>query len=305
MAGITASVTAMERATARAIPVSPITSAPILTHQRGLIKRTGADTVEDNTCGWVNGDLKLHAVGCCADAATTDCAWVTSCVPYSMVNNGCDMACQGNYLNTVWFVPCLHASAATLSHSVNSPQRSVLDWICGRSDEAYPLCATATFGGPAGYTYLSCTDAIGTTDTMMLTYYGGNATVDNLPRYFSSYWYESTATSSTTSTSTSSPTDDTGINDTISWLSGHKTILIGAIAGFCGLLILLVVGGCCVVRNKRSRRGRYIPASQQMPPHEAYGMHYQGAAAYQRPPSYQSGYGYQQDFGQVYVAPNK
>ncbi|KAH0833748.1 hypothetical protein FOPE_03501 [Fonsecaea pedrosoi] len=140
---------------------------------------------------------------------------------------------------------------------------------------------------------------------MMLTYYGGNATVENLPRYFSSYWYESTATSSTTSTSTSSPTDDAGINDTISWLSGHKTILIGAIAGFCGLLILLVVGGCCVVRNKRSRRGRYIPASQQMPPHEAYGMHYQGAAAYQRPPSYQSGYGYQQDFGQVYVAPNK
>ncbi|KIW76694.1 hypothetical protein Z517_09138 [Fonsecaea pedrosoi CBS 271.37] len=238
MAGITASVTAAERATAKAIPISPITSAPILTHQRGLIKRTGADTVEDNTCGWVNGDLRV-------------------------------------------------------------------DWTCGRSDEAHPLCATATFGGPAGYTYLSCTDAIGTTDTMMLTYYGGNATVENLPRYFSSYWYESTTTSSTTSTSTSSPADDAGINDTISWLSGNKTILIGAIAGFCGLLILLVVGGCCVVRNKRSRRGRYIPASQQMPPHEAYGMHYQGAAAYQRPPSYQSGYGYQQDFGQVYVAPNK
>ncbi|OQV10000.1 hypothetical protein CLAIMM_14064 [Cladophialophora immunda] len=286
MAGITASVTSTQRATAKAIPVSPITSAPILTHQRDLIKRSDTDTVEDNTCGWVNGDLntplvcdyqaclwspELHAVGCCADAATTDCAWVTSCVPYSMVNNGCDMACQGNYLNTV-------------------------------CDEDYPLCATATFGGPAGYTYLSCTDTIGTTDTMMLTYYGGNATIENLPRYFSSYWYGSTATS--TSTSTSSPTEDANVGDTISWLSGHKTILIGAIAGFCGLVLLLVIG-CCVLRSKRSKRGRYTPANAQMPPQEGFGMHYQGAAAYQRPPSYHPSYGYQQDYVQAYVTPNK
>ncbi|OAP54602.1 hypothetical protein AYL99_11050 [Fonsecaea erecta] len=290
MAEITASVTTSQRATAKAIPVSPITSAPILTHRRDLLKRADTDTVDDNTCGWVNGDLntplvcdyqaclwspELHAVGCCADAYTTDCAWVTSCVPYSMVNNGCDMACQGNYLNTV----------------------------CG---EDYPLCATATFGGPAGYTYLSCTDTIGTTDTMMLTYYGGNATIDNLPRYFSSYWYGSTATSTSSSTSSSSPGDDADTDDTISWVSAHRTILIGAIAGFCGLVFLFLVG-CCILRAKRSNRGRYAPASQQLPPQEGYGMHYQRAAAYQRPPSYPSpsGYGYQQEYNQVYVVPNK
>jgi hypothetical protein len=128
--------TRVSRVTAKTIQASPITAAPSLTHRHDLRKR--GDVVSYDTCGWVNGDLsqstvpiapsfladadlsdtplvcdypyyepclwspELHAVGCCGGAATTDCAWVTSCVPYSMVNNGCDSACQANYMNTIW-----------------------------------------------------------------------------------------------------------------------------------------------------------------------------------------------------------
>lgn len=55
MAQSTISVAGKQRATAKTIPVSPITSAPSLTHQRDLVKR--AETVGSDTCGWVNGDL--------------------------------------------------------------------------------------------------------------------------------------------------------------------------------------------------------------------------------------------------------
>ena len=171
------------------------------------------------------------------------------------------------------------------------------------SGEGYPLCATATFGGPAGYTYLSCTDTVGPTDTMMLTYYGGNATsIAGLPRYFSEYWFSTGTTASSTSKSTS--TGDADLGHTLSWFTSHRNIIVGAIAGFCGLLFLLLVG-CCILRRKRASRGRYRPASQavsvysvQAPSQEAYPMmHYQG---------YGSGYGNQaQDYGRVYVSRNK
>ena len=55
MADIVASVTRLQRVTPKTIPVSPITAAPLMTHQRKLLKRQ--DTVNDGTCGWVNGDL--------------------------------------------------------------------------------------------------------------------------------------------------------------------------------------------------------------------------------------------------------
>ena len=55
MADIVATVTRLAKATAKTIPISPITAAPSLTHQRDLLKRS--DTVGDDTCGWVNGDL--------------------------------------------------------------------------------------------------------------------------------------------------------------------------------------------------------------------------------------------------------
>lgn len=55
MANFIPTGTSKPRATPKTIVVSPITSPPILTHQRDLIKR--AETVGDNTCGWVNGDL--------------------------------------------------------------------------------------------------------------------------------------------------------------------------------------------------------------------------------------------------------
>ncbi|ETI20444.1 hypothetical protein G647_08479 [Cladophialophora carrionii CBS 160.54] len=290
MADNVAAVTRIARVTAKTIPVSPITAAPSLTHQRELLRRD--ETVSEDTCGWVNGDLntplvcnypyyqpclwspELHAVGCCGGAATTDCAWVTSCVPYSMVDNGCDSACQANYLNTV-------------------------------CNEAYPLCATATFGGPEGYTYLSCTDTPGPTDTMMVTYYGGNATsIAGLPRYFSDYWFGSgTATdTSTSATGTSTSTSDADLNDTLSWFSAHRTVIIGAIAGFCGLVLLLLVG-CCILRRKRASRGVYRPASQAVP---VYTM--QAPVQEQYPMMQYRGYGseYQgSDYGRVYVGPNK
>jgi hypothetical protein len=173
------------------------------------------------------------------------------------------------------------------------------------SDEGYPLCATATFGGPAGYTYLSCTDTLGPTDTMMLTYYGGNASVAGLPRYFSDYFYNSATATTTGDSSDSTSSADT--DDTISWFSSHRTILIGAIAGFVGLLFLLCVG-CCFWRRRAGSKGVYrapghaVPVYSAQPPlsgsQEQYPM-----MAYQ---GYSGGGGYQgQDYGRVYVTPNK
>jgi hypothetical protein len=183
------------------------------------------------------------------------------------------------------------------------------------SGEAYPLCATATFGGPEGYTYLSCTDTVGPTDTMMLTYYGGtgNGTaLAGLPRYFSEYWFSSTATATSTGGASTS-TSDASLDHTLNWFSSHKSIIIGAIAGFIGLLFLLSLGCCLLRRRKVSQAGRYTPASQvaagngppiysvQSPAHpsqESYPMMgYQGYG----------GEGYQDynNYGRVYVQPRK
>lgn len=178
------------------------------------------------------------------------------------------------------------------------------------SGSAYPLCATATFGGPSGYTYLSCTDTYGPTETMAITYYGGNGTMEGLPRYFSSYWYSS-ATATSTSTSTSLPNNSVDMSD--SWFRDHKTAIIGAIAAVAGLALLIVVG-CCVVCTRRARRpgvrGRYTPAPQQTLQQDGYAMpQYQGPGG-TMPPTYQGGYqGYQGYQGypheQVYATPNK
>ncbi|OCT48335.1 hypothetical protein CLCR_04190 [Cladophialophora carrionii] len=219
MADTIVAVTRIARVTAKTIPVSPITAAPSLTHRRELLRRD--ETVSEDTCGWVNGDL-------------------------------------------------------------------------------------TTFGGPEGYTYLSCTDTPGPTDTMMVTYYGGNATsIAGLPRYFSDYWFGGGGTATDTSTSatgTSTSTSDADLNDTLSWFSAHRTVIIGAIAGFCGLVLLLLVG-CCILRRKRASRGVYRPASQAVP---VYTM--QAPVQEQYPMMQYRGYGsdYQgSDYGRVYVGPNK
>jgi hypothetical protein len=144
---------------------------------------------------------------------------------------------------------------------------------------------------------------------MMLTYYGGNASsIAGLPRYFSDYWYSSGSSSTATDTSsatTGTATSDADFDHTLSWFSAHRTIIIGAIAGFCGLVLLLLVG-CCVFRRRRSAsRGVYRPAVSVPPVYtmqapstsqEAYPMmQYQGyGSGYQGP-----------DYGRVYVAANK
>jgi hypothetical protein len=146
---------------------------------------------------------------------------------------------------------------------------------------------------------------------MMLTYYGGNASsIAGLPRYFSDYWFSSTATatdtSSATTTGTGTATSDADFDHTLSWFSAHRTIIIGAIAGFCGLVFLLLVGCCVFRRRKSASRGVYRPAGTSVPPvytmqapstsQEAYPMmQYQGyGSGYQGP-----------DYGRVYVAANK
>jgi len=127
----------------------------------------------------------------------------------------------------------------------------------------------ATFAGPAGYSYHSCTDKYATTETVLLTWQGGDATVENLPRYYASYW-KSTSTASTKSsgtatkssakaTSTSSASDQIG-----SWFQRHKWAVIGAIIGV--LIVVLLLLTCCVCHIRRKRRdrsrGAYAPPGQ-------------------------------------------
>ncbi|KIX05136.1 uncharacterized protein Z518_06008 [Rhinocladiella mackenziei CBS 650.93] len=221
--------TTYQRAAAKTIPVSPITSAPIIFTQRDLIRRA-EDTIDDNTCGWVNGDY-------------------------------------------------------------------------------------TTFAGPEGYTYLSCTSSSGPTQTIALTYDGGNATMENLPRYFSDFWYSSSgsaiasslSSASATSSASSSSTPESAASDVQSWLDEHKGAIIGGIAGLCVVVALLVFGCICVWRRRRVKvsagsGGKYAPASQQMPHQEAYQMQSQGA--YQ--PSYQGNFQSQPyDGAGVYVPPHR
>lgn len=119
------------------LSVSQITSAPVLTHARDLLRR--AESVDSATCGWVNGDkgkippssiithdvltpdnaddalvcadpyrqpclwnTELYVVGCCAASTSSGCDWKTSCVPYASVNYGCDSSCQKNDHNLIW-----------------------------------------------------------------------------------------------------------------------------------------------------------------------------------------------------------
>lgn len=54
MAGLIASLSQSIVPTALELPISQITAAPQLTHQRELLRRVA--TIDSATCGWVNGD---------------------------------------------------------------------------------------------------------------------------------------------------------------------------------------------------------------------------------------------------------
>ncbi|KEF54974.1 uncharacterized protein A1O9_08626 [Exophiala aquamarina CBS 119918] len=263
--------------TAIELPFSQITAAPKLTHQRDLLRR--AATVDSATCGWVNGDhddalacadpyhqpclwnSNLHVVGCCAASATSDCNWKTSCVPWASVNYGCDSDCQKNAYNL----------------------------ICP-SDR--PLCAMATFAGPAGYSYNSCTDKSATTETVHLTWQGGDATIQNLPRYYASYWSSSSGTSTTNTKSsgtatkssvTATPTSSSS-NNIGSWIQRHKWAVIGAVVGVLIVVLLLLVCCVCHIRRKRKdrNRGAYAPAGQVLFPGTQENVPLTGYRPYER-----------------------
>jgi hypothetical protein len=54
MASLIASVSQGIIPTTLGLPISQITAAPQLTHQRELLRRV--ETIDSATCGWVNGD---------------------------------------------------------------------------------------------------------------------------------------------------------------------------------------------------------------------------------------------------------
>ena len=183
------------------------------------------------------------------------------------------------------------------------------------SNAGYPLCATATFGGPGGYTYLSCTDTYGPTQTMLLTYIGGNATsLAGLPRYFNDYWENSgSSTATSTGGGSSTSTSDASGTHYPSWFSDHRTIIYGAIGGFVTLFILFILG-CCAYRRRASRRaymrasqGVGVPVYNVQPQVEVDGNSSQETYPMMGYQGYQGGRYHEgrNEYGRVYVVPSK
>lgn len=153
-----------------------------------------------------------------------------------------------------------------------------------------PLCAMATFAGPSGYSYHSCTKQDASTETVYLTWQGGDATVQDIPRYFASYWSSASSSSSssnshdssktatgttksnssgtaTKSSVTATSTSSSAANKASSWIERHKWPVIGAIVGVLIIVLLLLVCCACHIRRKRKTRSRgvYVPAGQVFP----------------------------------------
>lgn len=153
----------------------------------------------------------------------------------------------------------------------------------------------ATFAGPSGYSYLSCTNQYASTETVYLTWQGGDATVQDIPRYYASYWSSASSSSSshssnshdssnTASTSTTNTKSNSGSGTATkssvtatstssaaktagNWIERHKWPVIGAIVGVLIIVLLIIVCCACHIRRKRKTRSRgvYVPAGQVFP----------------------------------------
>lgn len=173
-----------------------------------------------------------------------------------------------------YFLKPLH-SKRTLLPPGNPPHPHLTHLALSPSDR--PLCGMATFAGPAGYSYHSCTDKYASTETVYLTWQGGDATVKDIPRYYPSYWSSSSSSSSTTATSTTKTSSSSGTATKSSttatstaaastaggsWIQRHKWAVIGAIVGVLIVVLLLLACCACHIRRKRRdrTRGEYLAA---------------------------------------------
>jgi len=199
-------------------PTPPPRARPDLLRRDGLDIGAISLTVDDNVCGWVNGNM--HTAFSCIQKHAT-CFWdtdmkmvgcgntdvmpfVTSCYDYASASN-CDSSCAANPSN----------------------------FICSSTE---PYCNTVNF--PDSYSMLPCGKTPNHQLTVAITYNDEKTPVAGLPRYF------------TVATSSASPT-------AIAKSDGQKVStgqIIAAAIGGAVLLIGLPFGVKMYMRKRKWRK---------------------------------------------------